>query len=146
MIAQLGLSSSADLHDWVSSVLSLLGCPPLASTFPSPSSSSAASFPSAPRHASGRAHPLARVKRKALVVGLSLAPVVPPEDALPTPGVRKCGICRLPGHRVQTCPMAKAQRSGGVGDGDGNARKRGREASDAVLSDSDGEAFEGVDV
>lgn len=52
-----------------------------------------------------------RLKRRAEKLGLQVQSVVDESAAASTymPGVRRCGICRLPGHKVQTCPIAKQQ-------------------------------------
>jgi hypothetical protein len=50
-----------------------------------------------------------RLVKRARRAGLE----VQPAEGAPvgsTPGVRKCGICRQPGHRMQTCPVASEQK------------------------------------
>ena len=51
-----------------------------------------------------------RLKRRAAKVGLQVQPSG--DDVEAPPGVRRCGICRMPGHKVQTCPAAKQQLLG----------------------------------
>lgn len=51
---------------------------------------------------------VSRLRRRAERLGLEVQPAGE-EAAPPPPGLRRCGICRQPGHRVQTCPVAKQQ-------------------------------------
>jgi hypothetical protein len=59
-----------------------------------------------------------RLKRRAEKMGLQVQPVVDETAVAATymPGVRRCGICRQPGHKVQTCPIAKQQLAAASGD------------------------------
>lgn len=76
-----------------------------------------------------------RLKRRAAKAGLHVQPV-DGGDVDVAPGVRRCGICRMPGHKVQTCPAAKQQLLAlgdygspstpqGLGNGDGTGTGTG---------------------